>query len=359
MSPAPSHMARTVSAAVSTTATDDFNKRLQSYIRVQLKSQRIGYLLGAGSSYLDGAGYPLAFELWDLIKDGIADAAQRSRIQAKLDGGANGIEHALDLLDDGGAVDTPYRHLVTTAIAELFVLKTAPLEIHVDFVRRLGIRANPCVKVFSLNYDPLIERAAARAKMRLIDGYLGTENAYFDAAVFEERIGRIRGTHKGRQFDETVKPIHLFKLHGSLGWYECETHGVRRCEFGARPPDKTKRLMVPPQRRKATDTMLPPYAALWSSFRGSLAHNASPLNRLVCMGYGFGDEHVNAVIEAALARSDFTALIFTKALGDTAWRRWSTKTNVTVVTEKRCSLKGEVGGGHLDLWSFERLIEEI
>jgi len=117
--------------------------------------------------------------------------------------------------------------------------------------------------------------------------------------------------------------------------------------------------MVPPQRRKATDTMLPPYAALWSAFRGCLGHYANPVNRLACFGYGFADEHVNSVIEAAIARTDFTLLIFTKALSETAWNRWRMNTNAIVVTERRCSLKGVVGPGHPDLWRFERLCKEI
>jgi hypothetical protein len=217
-------------------AASDFTTELEAKVAQQLKSQRVGYLLGAGSSYLNGNGYPLAFQLWDLIKGSITDAAKRDDIQAKLDGGANGLEHALDLLDDGGANDTPYRHLVTAALAELFMPRNPSLDLHSEFVRRIAQHANPNVKVFSLNYDPLIERAAALVHVRVIDGYLGAEHSYFDPAVFEERIGRIRGTHKGKQFDETVKPIHLLKLHGSLGWYECSTNGVRRCGFDAEPP---------------------------------------------------------------------------------------------------------------------------
>lgn len=340
-------------------AASDFTTELEAKVTQQLKSQRVGYLLGAGSSYLNGNGYPFAFELWDLIKGSITDTGKRDDIQAKLDGGANGIEHALDLLDDGGATDTSYRHLVTAALADLFMSKTPSLDIHGEFIRRIAKHADPSVKVFSLNYDPLIEWAAAHVRVRVIDGYLGAEHSYFDPAVFEERIGRIRGTHRGKQFDETVKPIHLLKLHGSLGWYECPTTGVRRCGFGSEPPAGTKRLMVPPQRRKAADTMYPPYSALWSTFRGCLGHNAAPINRLVCIGYGFADEHVNAVVEAALARTDFTVLIFTKALSVAAWTRWSTKTNVIVVTETQCSLKGTAGPGHTDLWSFERLAKEV
>ena len=203
----------------------DFTSALEAKVAEQLKAHRVGYLLGAGSSYLNNTGYPLASELWNLIKDGISDTQKRADIQTKLDDGATGIENALDLLDDGGAMDTPYRHSVTAAIANLFMPRNPDLALHIEFVRRLSHRADPSVKVFNLNYDPLIERAAEAAHVRLSDGFLGVEHAYFDPAVFEERIGRIRGTHKGRQFDETVKPLHLLKLHGSLGWYECPTTG--------------------------------------------------------------------------------------------------------------------------------------
>jgi hypothetical protein len=337
----------------------DFISALEAKVKEQLRSQRVGYLLGAGSSYLDGTGYPLAFELWDKIKDCITDTERRNEIQAKLDKGANGIEHALDLLDDGGPVEGPHRHLVTAAIAELFRPLAPPLDHHVEFVRRLAQRPDPSIKVFNLNYDPLIERAAEQSHVRISDGFMGHEHAFFEPAIFEERIGRIRGSHRGKQFDETAKPIQLLKLHGSVGWYECETYGIRRCAFASTIPEDTKRLMIPPQRRKAGDTMSLPYSALWSTFRGALGQDSVPINRLVCVGYGFADEHVNTVIENALARTDFTVLIFTKELSDAAWTRWSIKSNVIVVTENRCSLKGNAGEGHCDLWNFQRIAKEV
>lgn len=339
--------------------TPDFTTRLEAKVTEQLRAQRVGYLLGAGSSYLSGNGYPLAFNLWDGIKDRIADATRRAEIQAVLDTRSQGIEDALDQLDNGLVIEGPHRHLVTAAIAELFLAINAPSGVHVEFVRRLAQKGDPSIKVFTLNYDPLVERAAEAARVRLCDGFAGHEHAYFDGAMFEERIGRIRGSHKGRQFDETTRPIHLLKLHGSLGWYECVSNGVRRCAFSAAIPAATKRLMIPPQRRKASDTMTPPYATLWSAFRGALGQDSVPLNRLACFGYGFMDEHVNAVIEGALARSDFSVLIFTKVLADNAWTRWSTKTNTVVVTENRCSIKGEIGPGHADLWDFEKLATKV
>jgi hypothetical protein len=98
----------------------------------------------------------------------ITDPTKRGEIQAKLDGSARGIEEALDLLDNGQAVEGPHRHLVTAAIADLFENLFEPLSpslgVHVDFVRRLGHKATPLIKVFSMNYDPLMERAAERGK---------------------------------------------------------------------------------------------------------------------------------------------------------------------------------------------------
>jgi hypothetical protein len=338
----------------------EFRTALEAKVTEQLRSQRIGYLLGAGSSYLNGNGYPLSFELWDKIKDYISDPTKRDEIQRKIDSpGTKGMEHALDLLDGGGPEEGEHRHLVAKAIADLFIPLAPPLDIHVEFVKRLATRAVPHVKIFSLNYDPLIERAAEYGKVRLCDGFSGHEHAYFDASTFEERIFRIRGTHRGRQTDETAKPLHLLKLHGSLAWYNCDSHGVRRCGFGVPIPQDAKRLMIPPQRRKADDTMIQPYQALWSAFRGALGQDHNPLHRLVCIGYGFADEHVNTLIESALARTDFTLLIFTKYMSDEAWNRWSVKNNAIVVTENRCALKGEIGAGHPDLSKCEYIMQRI
>jgi hypothetical protein len=341
------------------TAVDDFGTRLVAKVAEQLRAQRVGYLLGAGSSHLNGEGYPLTFDLWDLIKGRIADSRKRDEIQAKLDSGASGIEHALDLLDDGGAQDTPHRHLVTSAIADHFVTITPTLDRHVEFLRRLSRRTDACVKIFSLNYDPLVERAAEEARVRLIDGFIGVEQAFFEPAVLSETPMQIRVTRGRPVWRPVGTPIHLHKLHGSLGWYECVTRGVRRCGFDQAMPPSATRLMVPPQRRKGSEIVRHPYSPLWTAFRAAMVHDVKPINRLACLGYGFADEHVNDVVDAATKRSDFTLLIFTKELSDTAWNRWSVKSNTVIVTETRCSLKGEAGPGQADLWNFEQLCQEV
>ncbi len=325
----------------------------------QLRGQRIGYLLGAGSSYLDGDGYPLAGGLWDRIRDDI-EPTPRATIQAKLDASADGLEQALDLLDPGEPSDSAYRHIVTEAIAAHFAPLNPPLETHAEFLRRLSRRSDASVPIFCLNYDPLVERAADLAKVRLIDGFVGTERAFFESAVFQERIAVPQRGRAGRnQAHLRAGIIHLFKLHGSLGWYELLPNDVRRLGFTLELPAGAKRLMVPPQYRKATDTTAPPYAALWSEFRRLLCQGPSLINRLVCVGYGMRDEHVNAVIDNGLARTDLTLIVLARSLTDDVFCRWSPKANVIIVTRDRCSLYSELGPGHADLWSFAQLGREV
>lgn len=337
----------------------NFTAELEARVAQQIKSQRVGYLLGAGSSHLDGKGYPLASELWDKIKGRITSSKERAEIQSKLDEGADGIEQALDLLDLGGPQEGPHRHSVTLAIADLFKEIAPSLDTHVSFIKRLGQGPDPCVKIFSLNYDPLLERAAERGRVRLIDGFLGHEHAYFNPAVFSETPLQSRGPRAKPSLHPAGVPVHLYKLHGSIGWYESSEYGVCRCGFGESLPTGVTRLMVPPQRRKGSEVTRAPYSPLWTAFHGAMSLDHKPLMRLISVGYGFRDEHVNDAIDSALARPDFRLLIFAKDLSDTAWSRWSTKRNAIVVTEQRCAIEGVEGSGHAHLWQFERLAQEV
>jgi hypothetical protein len=337
--------------------SQDFLVRLESKVSEQLAARRVGYLLGAGSSFLRGTGYPLSTNLWQNIR-GYVPEPQRSEIEEKIVAG-EGIEQALDLLDQGKLFGSKHRQDVTDAIAEHFMTVSPSLDLHAAFLQRLASRQEISVPVFSLNYDPLLERAAEHAKVFLRDGFQGVEHAYFDSRFFQQSVAVVHRGRSGTKMARIVPGIvDLFKLHGSLGWYEIPVGDVRRCGFSENLPAGSLRLMVPPQWRKVNDTLAVPYETLWSEFRRLTRHGPYVLNRLVVVGYGMADSHVNGVLEAALARSDFTLMIFGKDLRPDAFARW-TRPGVVIVTESRCSLYGETGPGHFDLWSFERLSKEV
>ena len=335
-----------------------FIERLENKVREQIRSDRVGYLLGAGSSYLNGEGYPIAFELWDRIKDSVPED-QRAEIQEKIDQEGVGIERALDLLDDGTNVEGPHRFSVVKSMAKHFLTISASLDLHRRFVLALTKANRSKVPVFSLNYDPLMEKSAEREHIRVVDGFSGHDCAFFDNSAFAHDLAIIQRDGRGLVRRSIPAYIQLIKLHGSLGWFYEEELGPRRTRFDTVISEPARPLMIPPQYRKVEETITPPYHQLWSYFRGCLIHGPEHLNRLLCIGYGMADEHVNAVIESALGRSNFTLIIITKELSDEAFARWSQSDRAIIVTEARSSLYGESGDGHQTLSNFEGLVEEV
>jgi hypothetical protein len=270
------------------------------------------------------------------------------------------LEATLDLLDPGNGDDGGLRSRVKDAIGIAFSSLVPPLDEYRAFVRGLGRRTEAIVPVFTLNYDCLMECAADANAMPLVDGFSGVFQGTFQPAHFLQAVGQMQMRRHRRVFVARQGLTALHKLHGSLGWFSnAGGHIVRICP-DAPVPAGHNRLMVPPQHRKAADTGVTPYATLWSEFRAFLANDASrALNRLVCVGYGFADGHVNAIIDAALARNNFTLLILARGLSDDAFRKYAGNRNIIVVTESRSALYGENGAGLPDEWSFEWLSREV
>lgn len=337
---------------------ETFIVELEKSVSSQLKSRNVGYLFGAGASYLGSSGYPLALTIWDCIKDDIPQQ-ERDEIQAKLDmDGTEGLEHALDLLDPGGPDPTPHRHFVIDAIAKLFYLIDPPTTNHCEFIKRISRRNDNFVPIFTLNYDPLIELASDAERISIIDGFSGFYKAAFDQNNFDLIPSKYSNSRRGRILSGNNGILHFYKLHGSIGWFLANNIPLR-VSLSFKVEETWRRLMIPPQYRKATETTTQPYSALWTRFRAWLVHGPRPLNRLVCIGYGMRDQHVNDVIESATSRSDFTLLIFAKELTDECFKIWAYRENVIIVTADRCALFGQEGDGHDHLWDFATLCKEV
>ena len=333
--------------------------RLRAKVIEQIKGRRAGYLLGAGASYLDGRGFPLADGLWTAIKGGMPLEDQRA-IEERMNPAGLSLEATLNLLALGNGGGDTLRMRVIDAIGTVFALLNPPLEEYSAFIRGLGLRREPRIPVFSLNYDCLIELAADATGSRLIDGFGGVFEASFRSSQFLDALGQYEMRRVRRVFVAHPGVINLYKLHGSLGWHADDQGRITRMRPELPCPAGFRRLMVPPQHRKAADTGYTPYATLWSEFRAYLANDTPRLlNRLVCAGYGFSDGHVNAVIDAALQREHFTLVILARVLSNEVFNKYAVNPRVILVTEGRSSLYGEQGAGLAREWSFEWLSEEV
>ncbi len=163
------------------------------------------------------------------------------------------------------------------------------------------------VNVFTLNYDTLVEQASDAAGVVLLDGFVGTQRRVFRPESYEQDLYFPAETTEGRvhRFDRV---LHLYKLHGSITWTADEPkignpYGVRSSAFD---PNETQPLLIYPTPAKYGETLGLPYSELFRRFAGALAR---PQSVLFVIGYGFGDEHVNAIIRQALAIPSFTLVI--------------------------------------------------
>ena len=175
-----------------------------------------------------------------------------------------------------------------------------------SFASRTGTRGR--LQLFTTNYDRLLEAGADVAGLRLVDRFVGALSPVFrtsriDVDLHYDPPG-IRG--EPRYLEGVAR---FTKLHGSVDWLDHDG-AIRRVglPFGAtdtRPylavpgvdQIDVTRMMIYPNAAKDRETASYPYVELFRDFAVSLCR---PNSTLVCYGYGFGDEHINRVIEDML-----------------------------------------------------------
>lgn len=175
-----------------------------------------------------------------------------------------------------------------------------------SFASRTGTRDR--LQIFTTNYDRCIEAGADLSGLRLIDRFIGTlvpifRSSRIDVDMHYNPPG-IRG--EPRYLEGVAK---FTKLHGSVDWVD-NNKSIQRIglPFGAQDVNTflstpglkgagALQLMIYPNASKDKETASYPYVEL---FRDLAAAICRPNSTLVCYGYGFGDEHINRVIEDML-----------------------------------------------------------
>ena len=201
----------------------------------------------------------------------------------------------------------------TRELARSCVLPTASqtdgLESFKTFLRKLLTRPLNLKRanIFTLNYDTLVEQAADAEGVVLLDGFVGTQRRIFRPESYEQDLYFPAETTEGR-VHRLDRVLHLYKLHGSITWVAStpsidNPFGVSSQAFD---PSLSNQLVVYPTPTKVDETLGMPYAELFRRFANAVVR---PQSVLFVIGYGFGDEHVNAVIRQALAVPSFTLVV--------------------------------------------------
>jgi SIR2-like domain len=158
-------------------------------------------------------------------------------------------------------------------------------------------RDNP-VEIFTTNYDLLMEQAFEDSRVPYFDGFAGVRKPFFDLRAMEEDMLPPRWAR-------------LWKLHGSINWYQVEGKGVFR---GTTAEDGSSKRVIHPSHLKYQESRRMPYLAMIDRLRAFLKQ---PTATLILCGYSFRDEHINEVIVQGL-QSTQTAIAFALLYGKIA-----------------------------------------
>lgn len=179
------------------------------------------------------------------------------------------------------------------------------------------------VRLFTTNYDTLIEDALALSSISYWDGFSGGAVAY-------------RNHRYGEDQPDLGNRAHVIKLHGSIDWHLGDDDRVWRVRDGDNFPNRISRVLIYPQSTKYLATQRDPFAAQFDLFRRALA--SADENVLVTCGYSFGDAHINQEIELSLQRPDnkTTLIAFSQIVNHTLakWANASWGKRVYIITEK-------------------------
>ncbi|MBZ0272690.1 SIR2 family protein [bacterium] len=213
-----------------------------------------------------------------------------------------------------GDLRTLTRHLTHSLTAVLNLPhkgKEDSIRTHRRFLKKLLTRPLNLrrVNLFTLNYDTMLEQAADAEGTVLVDGFIGSLRRVFRPESFDIDFYFPAHTTEGRvhRFD---RAIHLYKLHGSLTWHRCDQNWENPFGLYATYHDQdassSDDVVIFPSPLKYGQTLAMPYSELFRRFGNAIAQ---PQSALFVIGYGFGDDHVNALIRQALAIPSFTLVV--------------------------------------------------
>ena len=178
------------------------------------------------------------------------------------------------------------------------------------------------LNLFTTNYDRVLEETADRVGLRFIDRFVGALEPVFRSSRldidYHYNPPGIRG--EPRYLEGVVR---FTKLHGSLDWFQCRGK-IRKIgvPFGANSIDpyinvagisEWQDAIIYPNSSKDRETAEYPYVDLFRDFAASICR---PNSTLVTYGYGFGDSHINRIIEDSLSIASTHLVIISYDLAD-------------------------------------------
>ena len=165
---------------------------------------------------------------------------------------------------------------------EQFVLKGKEVPL-VNLMQYLLSTTNRKLSIVTTNYDRIAEYSASTAEAFICTGYAQNYIGHFSDNIHTNALANIKG-YSGQ--------VNIWKVHGSLDWFEASTKEHIHLPLRKDIPQDYKPLIVTPGLSKYFETHNEPYRTIFAQADNEI-QNA---NGFLCIGYGFNDIHVQPKI---------------------------------------------------------------
>lgn len=192
-----------------------------------------------------------------------------------------------------------------------------PWRPHREFLRRLlqsrrGDLSRPWI--FTTNYDLVLERTLDDAGIPYFDGFVGTVDRTMQLETYQYDL-YLPPAGGDRRLLRVPNMLRLAKLHGSINWRSVPSpsgRGTRRVVQRMGAVETGDLAVIYPTPQKETDVVGHPYADLLRLFGAALTASETAV---LCIGYGFADEHINRLIYQALPSNPTLQLVIVDPFG--------------------------------------------
>lgn len=178
----------------------------------------------------------------------------------------------------------------------------------VHLLRHLSPASPKFVEVITPNYDRLIEFAVESASWGVDTGFVGRILGRHHPAESDKSFARAVVQHAKTTKLLYRNRVRLYKPHGSLDWFET-TQGV----ISSSLPIAAKRLIITPGVGKYKHGYEQPF----DSHREGANAAIDRANGILCIGYGFNDDHLQTHLTPRL-KAGVPAVLLTYELTEAA-----------------------------------------
>lgn len=195
-----------------------------------------------------------------------------------------------------------------------------PLLAHRTFLSRIvrSRRANlPRPRVFTTNYDLVIESALDDLGYPYIDGFSGTVDRRLNLAFYGLDFHRVETTTQS-VLARADGALYLHKVHGSLNWRSISDRdrstGLESLEVkqGNAVAENDELVLIYPTSAKEGDTLAYPYSDLLRLLGDAVQQEDTAV---IVAGYGFADPHINRLLLRSLATNAALSVLVADPFG--------------------------------------------